>query len=77
MAVALAEAALFSGIGAKLDLPGDPISLFGEGGGQAILAAPPDVARRIKGVPLRAIGEVGGESICGLELTRLQEAWAT
>ena len=77
LAVALAEAALWSGVGAKLDLPEDPLSLFGEGGGQAILAAPPDVARRIKGVPLRVLGEVGGDLVCGVELTRLQEAWAT
>jgi phosphoribosylformylglycinamidine synthase len=77
LAVALAEVALFSGIGAELDLSGDPLSLFGEGGGQAILAAPPDVARRIKGVPLRPLGEVGGDSICGVELERLREAWIT
>ena len=77
LAVALAEVALFSGVGADLDLPGDPVSLFGEGGGQAILAAPPDVARRIKGVPLRMLGEVGGDSICGVQLDRLREAWIT
>ncbi len=77
LAVALAEAALWSGVGAKLDLPEDPLSLFGEGGGQAILAAPPDVARRIKGVPLRTLGNVGGDSVCGIELEQLQEAWQT
>jgi phosphoribosylformylglycinamidine synthase len=77
LAVALAEAALFSGVGAELDLPGDPVWLFGEGGGQAILAAPPEIAGRIKGVPLRVLGEVGGDSICGVELGRLQEAWIT
>ncbi len=77
LAVALAEAALWSGVGAKLDLPEDPLSLFGEGGGQALLAAPPDIARRIKGVPLRVLGEVGGDSICGVELERLREAWSS
>ena len=77
LAVALAEAALWSSVGAQLDLPEDPLSLFGEGGGQAILAAAPDVARRFKGVPLRAIGEVGGDSICGVELGKLQEGWVT
>ncbi len=77
LAVALAEAALWSGVGAKLDLPEDPLSLFGEGGGQAILAAPRAVARRIKGVPLRVLGEVGDESICGVGLDRLREAWST
>jgi phosphoribosylformylglycinamidine synthase len=74
LAVALAEAALWSGVGAELDLPADPLSLFGEGGGQAILAAPPDVARKLKGVPLRVLGEVGGDSICGVSLERLREA---
>ena len=38
LAVALAEAALHSGIGARLDLPLDVVTLFGEGCGQVILA---------------------------------------
>ncbi len=40
LAVALAEAALHSGVGARLDLPDDPRTLFGEGCGQVILALP-------------------------------------
>src|SRR5207244_3254715 len=39
LAVALAEAAIASGVGAELDLPDDALALFGEGSGQAILAS--------------------------------------
>src|SRR5262249_55423522 len=38
LAVALAECALASGIGAEVELPPDAVRLFGEGGGQAIVA---------------------------------------
>ncbi len=40
LAVALAEAALHSGVGARLDIPLDVVTLFGEGCGQVILAMP-------------------------------------
>jgi phosphoribosylformylglycinamidine synthase subunit PurL len=75
LAVALAEAALFSGIGASLELPGDPLTLYGEGGAQAIVACSPAFARKLRGVPLREIGEVGGNAICGHTLETLREAW--
>ena len=64
LAVALAEAALYSGIGARLDLPLDVVTLFGEGCGQVILALP---AGQVETDPLgsdvgvRRIGEVGGD----------------
>ena len=38
LAVALAEAALWSGVGAELDLDDDPLTLFGEVGGQVVVA---------------------------------------
>ena len=41
LAVCLAEAAIFSGLGAALDLRDDPIELFGEVGGRAIVACAP------------------------------------
>ena len=48
-AVALAEAALWSGVGAEVDLPDDLRAWFGEGGGQAVIAcARKDVARASK-----------------------------
>jgi len=78
LAVALAEAALHSGIGARLDLPLDSVSLFGEGCGQVILALP---AHQVEIDPLgsdigvRRIGEVGGDEILGVTLARLRAVW--
>ena len=78
LAVALAEAALHSGIGARLDLPLDRVALFGEGCGQVILAMP---AEQVEIDPLgsdvavRRIGEVGGDEILGVSLDELRAAW--
>jgi phosphoribosylformylglycinamidine synthase len=74
LAVALAEAALWSGVGADLDLPDDELALFGEGGGQAVLACAPEDVDRLGSKGLRRLGIVGGESICGVELEELREA---
>jgi phosphoribosylformylglycinamidine synthase subunit PurL len=68
LAVALAEAAIVSGIGAELDLPLDTLTLFGEGGGQAILAYSADL-------DLRRIGTVGGATLLGATVERLRQAW--
>jgi phosphoribosylformylglycinamidine synthase II len=76
LAVALAECALVSSIGADVELPPDATRLFGEGGGQAIVACAPDFAETLRGVPHRRLGVVGGDSICGVPLRELQEAWA-
>jgi phosphoribosylformylglycinamidine (FGAM) synthase-like enzyme len=76
--VALAEAALHSGVGARLDLPLDALTLFGEGRGQAILAV---LAHQVETDPLgsdieiRRIGEVGGDEILGVSLDRLRAVW--
>jgi phosphoribosylformylglycinamidine synthase len=77
LAVALAEAALASGIGAELELDGEVLTLFGEGGGQAVLAvAPEHVARIVDGpVPIRELGRVGGGSLLGHPLDRLRAAY--
>jgi phosphoribosylformylglycinamidine synthase len=75
LAVALAEAALHSGIGAEVTLPDDPRAWFGEGGGQAVLACAPEVADRLGGVPIRRLGVVGGESLLGVGLDELREAY--
>jgi phosphoribosylformylglycinamidine synthase II len=78
LAVALAEAALFSGCGARLDLPVDAVTLFGEGCGQVILALPSDQLETDplgSDVAVRRIGEAGGDEILGVELTRLRAAW--
>ena len=77
LAVALAEAALTSGIGAELELPGDELALFAEGGGQAVVACAPDHVAALDGVPLRQLGVVGGDSICGIALADARAAWDT
>jgi phosphoribosylformylglycinamidine synthase len=78
LAVACAEAAIWSGIGAELDLPSDPAALFGEGGGRALLAcAPADVERFAADIPLREIGVVGGDELAGVPLAELEAAWTT
>jgi phosphoribosylformylglycinamidine synthase II len=75
LAVACAEAALASGIGAELELPPGTLALFGEGGGQVVIACAPDDAASLSGVPLRQIGVVGGAKLAGVPLERLREAW--
>jgi phosphoribosylformylglycinamidine synthase II len=75
IAVALAEAAIWSGIGADLELPDDPCGLFGEGGGQAVVACAPEVAESLAGVPLRRIGTVAGTTVLGIPVTDLRTAW--
>ena len=81
LAVCLAEAALFSGHGAALDVRDDPVELFGEVGGRAIVACSlekveeiEDVAAELR-VPLRRVGEVGGGTLLGVELRLLRSAW--
>ncbi|HSL65394.1 MAG TPA: phosphoribosylformylglycinamidine synthase subunit PurL [Gaiellaceae bacterium] len=75
LAVALAEAALWSGVGAELELPDDAPRLFGEGGGQAVVACAPEVAATLEGVPLRRLGVVGGDTLAGIRLADLRDAW--
>jgi len=77
VAVALAEAALWSGVGAEVELPDDPRAWFGEGGGQALLACAEADVERFEGlVPLRRLGVVGGDRLLDLELADLREAWS-
>jgi phosphoribosylformylglycinamidine synthase len=68
LAVALAEAAIVSNAGAEVDLGLDALTLFGEGGGQAILACSTDL-------DLRRIGTVGGDTLLGVPVERLRQAW--
>ncbi|MGZ4439361.1 MAG: phosphoribosylformylglycinamidine synthase subunit PurL [Gaiellaceae bacterium] len=76
LGVCLAEAALHSGIGAELELPDGPLSLFGEGGGCAVIACSPDDVERLGSKGLRRIGVVRGDRLLGLPLPALKEAWA-
>jgi phosphoribosylformylglycinamidine synthase subunit PurL len=75
IAVALAEAAIWSGVGAELELPDDSTALFGEGGGQAVVACPPEQADSLSGVPLQRIGTVGGTTVVGVSVNELRAAW--
>jgi phosphoribosylformylglycinamidine synthase II len=68
LAVALAEAAIASGVGAQLDLPADRLSLFGVGGGRAILASSDEL-------DLPRIGTVGGATLLGVPIEQLRQAW--
>ena len=68
LAIALAEAALAAGIGAELDLPDDALTLFGEGGGRAILASSEEL-------PFPRIGSVGGSTLLGVPIEHLRQAW--
>jgi phosphoribosylformylglycinamidine synthase len=76
LAVALAECAIASGIGAEVELPPDATRRFGEVGGQAIVACAATFADSLRGVPLRRLGIVGGASICGVAVDELLEAWS-
>ena len=68
LAIALAEAAILSGIGAELDLPDDPLALFGEGGGRAILASSEEL-------PFPRLGVVGGDTLLSLPIEDLRQAY--
>ena len=68
LAVALAEAAIASGVGAELDFPDDALALFGEGGGQAIIASR-------EGLDLPRIGTAGGASLLGIPVQDLRQTW--
>ncbi len=83
LAVCLAEAALHAGVGLEADLPADALLLFGEGGGQAVLACDPNQAdgleelSRSRQVSLRRIGRADGRRLLGVALDVLAEAHAT
>ncbi|MGH3134446.1 MAG: AIR synthase-related protein, partial [Gaiellaceae bacterium] len=81
LAISIAEAAIFSACGARLTLEDDPLTLFGEVGGRAILACAPESRDAVRGlgeelgVPVYGIGLAEGASLFGVELARLQSAW--
>ncbi len=79
LAIALAEAALWSGLGATLDLDDEPLTLFGEVGGQVIVALPSDQVEPDptggEDVDVRRIGTVGGDALLGVPLAELARAY--
>jgi phosphoribosylformylglycinamidine synthase len=68
LAVALAEAAIAGSVGAELDLADDPLTLFGEGGGRALLASSEEL-------PFPRIGSAGGSTLLGVPIDHLRRAW--
>ena len=74
LAVALAESALFAGIGASVELPDDGVAWFGEGGGQAVITCHPEDAARLDEAPVRKIGVVGGDALLDVPLPELAAA---
>ena len=78
LAVALAEAAVWSKVGVELELRDDPVELFGEGGGRAIVAVPAgqvEVDPTGSEVAVRRIGVAGGSGILGVSVSDLRLAW--
>ena len=75
LAVSLAELALWSGLGAELELGGDALTWFGEGGGRAVLACRRERIGELDGILLRELGVVGGDRIFGIGLQELQAAF--
>jgi phosphoribosylformylglycinamidine synthase len=68
---ALVEAALWSGLGAEIELPEEPE------GGAAVLACAPANVRRLGGKGYARIGTVGGQMLLGHSLGELRGAWAS
>jgi phosphoribosylformylglycinamidine synthase len=81
LAVCLAEAALYSGCGATVELDTDSRELFGEIGGRAVVTCTPQNADALRDLALeldlamRAAGVVGGATLLGVELAQLRSAW--
>ena len=75
LAVALAEAAIVSGIGARIELEEDAVTWFGEGGGQAVVALSPEDASVLEGIPHHKLGIVGGGKLLGVEIAELSAFW--
>jgi phosphoribosylformylglycinamidine synthase len=77
LAVALAELALYSGIGARIELEDDIRAWFGEGAGRAVVTCPADDESVLEGMPYRRLGTVGGSQVLGASLDDLRAAYET
>jgi len=75
LAVALAEAALWSGVGARVELEEDAATWFGEGGGQAVVSVSPDGLSVLDAVPHMRLGVVGGDEMLGIPIDDLASAY--
>jgi phosphoribosylformylglycinamidine synthase II len=75
LAVALAELALAAGVGGRIELDGDALSWFGEGGGQALVSLSGDDASLLESIPHRRLGIAGGDKLFGIPLPDLEAAY--
>jgi phosphoribosylformylglycinamidine synthase len=75
LAVALAELALHSGIGAEVELEAKALAWFGEGSGRAVVACTAERAEALEGAQLRRLGVVGGQKLLGIPLADLRRAF--
>jgi phosphoribosylformylglycinamidine synthase subunit PurL len=75
LAVALAELALYSGIGAKVEIEPKATAWFGEGAGAAVVTCAPDRVDALAGLELRRFGVVGGTRLLGVPLDELRNAY--
>jgi phosphoribosylformylglycinamidine (FGAM) synthase-like enzyme len=67
--LALAEAALWSGVGVQVDLPEGTFRA-----GAAVLACAPKDVPRLGSRGLTQLGVVGGDDVCGVPLDELRKA---
>jgi len=67
---ALAQAALWSGLGAAVEAPQAALR-----GGAAVVACAPELVERLDGVPLHRLGTAGGDALLGRRLADLAAAW--
>jgi phosphoribosylformylglycinamidine synthase subunit PurL len=75
LAIAVAEASLAAGLGARIDLDGDALEWFGEGGGQAVVSLAAEDVSVLEGMPHRKLGAVGGNKLFGVPLEELAAAY--
>jgi phosphoribosylformylglycinamidine synthase len=75
LAVALAELALEAGVGARIELDGDALPWFGEGGGQAVVSLSADDASLLESIPHRRLGSAGGDKLFGIPLPDLDAVY--
>ncbi len=81
LAVALAEACIGGGVGARIELKGDETRLFGEAPGGFVLSGPAGaLAALAERMPLEIVGEVGGEALeiggFAVPVADLRAVWA-
>jgi phosphoribosylformylglycinamidine synthase subunit PurL len=75
LAIALAELALYSGIGAKVEIEPKATAWFGEGAGAAVVTCAPDRVDALAGPELCRLGVVGGTRLLGVPLDDLRNAY--